>query len=97
MGGQWEHLCIQLIGDLEIPRCYDCTFDFSQVLSQGGKNVVVLPGKKEEKNTWHRYTERGNIKGPARKVGGSGRVKVWGMRDHCGRGLSPFGFVLCKK
>lgn len=51
MGGQWEQLCIQPTGDLEIPHCYDCTFDFSQVLSQGGKNVVVLPAKKEEKKT----------------------------------------------
>lgn len=59
VGGQWEHLCIQLIGDLEIPRCYDCTFDFSQVLSQGGKNVVVLPGKKEEKKTLGTDTQRG--------------------------------------
>lgn len=59
MGGQWEHLCIQLTGDSEIPHRYDCTFDFSQVLSQGGKNVVVLPARKEEKKTLGTDTQRG--------------------------------------
>ena len=71
----------------------------SKVLFQGGKNEEVLPVKKEERKTSVTDTHRekrhqgiGLISG-----GRDGQVRTWGRGAKCGRGLSPFGFILCKK
>lgn len=73
-----------------------------QVLFDGGKNVEVLPVKKEERRTSGTDPQREKRHGGGdwlEKVGRGGGAGPGGwVRGKVGeKGPSPFGFILCKK
>lgn len=86
-------------GDSGIPPTRPLPMTLSKVLFQGGNKVEVLPVKKEERKTPGRDTqkEKEHHEIGLKNWGGMEVLGPGGQGAKSGRGLSPFGFVLCRK